>query len=166
MKRQEKNSTDITTKINNLAKSLDLGSGDETTLLEIEKTDDPNIKKLHLKKGSWDSNNPWLAIDKDDEKKIYAFVPAEILSKALISSKEAQQENFNLKLEKTIWQNIPIDFEDVRVVAMDEIKKLASKQGDKMVVSVNLEQLIQKIKDEHPNLFINMQELYPQLNHN
>ena len=162
--KKENNSTDVTTNLNNLAKNLDLGNGEETTLLEIENTDDPNIKKLHLKKGSWESNNPWLAVDKNDEKKIYAFVPVDILSKALNTSREVQQENFNLKLEKTIWQNIPIDFEDVRIVAMDEIKKLAAKQKDKTVVSVNLEQLIQKIKSEHPNLFLNIKELYPQLN--
>ncbi len=162
--KKENNSTDITTNLDNLAKNLDLGNGEETTLLEIENTDDPNIKKLHLKKGSWESNNPWLAVDKNDEKKVYAFVPVDILSKVLNSSREIQQENFNLKLEKTIWQNIPIDFEDVRIVAMDEIKKLAAKQKDKTVVSVNLEQLIQKIKSEHPNLFLNIKELYPQLN--
>ncbi len=158
-----KNNNNITTKLNELAKSLDLIGSDETTLLEIESTDDPNVKKLSLKKGSWDSNNTWFAVDKDDNNKLYAFVPTEILTKILNTTKEAQQENFNLKLEKTIWQNIPIDFEDVRVVAMDEIRKLAAKQGDKTVVSVNLEELIQKIKSEHPNLFLNIQELYPQL---
>ncbi len=166
---EEKDETynlELVKKINALSKSLGF-TQDNQTLLEIKKTNDKNIKELHLKNGSWESSEPWFAIDTDDEQKAYAFIPADAFSQMIEAMKTAQQENFNLKLEKTIWQNVPIDFEDVWVVAMEDIRAHARRENPKKPVSIDLDKLLKKIKKEHPNLFINLKEFIPaQLNNN
>ena len=146
-------------KVDLLSKSLGFGKNDKT-LFEIKKTADPKVKELHLQSGSWESEDAWFAIDEEDTKKAYAFIPSDSFSQMLKVLKQAQKENFDLKLEKTIWQNIPNDFDDVWVVAMDEIKNLAQNEGNKPV-SIDLEKLITDIKEDHPNLFINLKEFYP-----
>ncbi|HIP60616.1 MAG TPA: DUF2603 domain-containing protein [Campylobacterales bacterium] len=163
-KKDEKYDIELAEKINALSKSLGF-TRDNQTLLEIKKTDDKNIKELHLKNGSWESSEPWFAIDTDDEQKAYAFIPADAFSQMIEAMKTAQQENFNLKLEKTIWQNVPIDFEDVWVVAMEDIRTHARRESPEKPVSIDLDKLLKKIKKEHPNLFINLKEFIPpQLN--
>ena len=151
---------DIVDKINALSDKLGL-SREHRTLLVIKDTDDPNIKELYLKEGSWNNEEPWFAIEDNNEKKAYAFIPAEAFAQIIDTLRHAQQENFNLKLEKTIWQNIPADFEDVWVVAMEEIRKYAQQNDPDKPVSVDLDKLIKKIKKEHPNLFINIKDFMP-----
>ena len=151
-------------KVDLLSKSLGFGEQDKT-LFEIKKTNDPKVKELHLQSGSWESEDPWFAIDEEDTKKAYAFIPSDSFTQMLKVLQQTQKENFDLKLEKTIWQNIPNDFDDVWIVAMDEIKKLAQDEGNKPV-SVDLEKLITDIKKDHPNLFINLREFYPQVENN
>ncbi len=151
---------DIIEKIDALTDKLGL-SREHRTLLGIKDTDDPNIKELYLKEGSWDSNDPWFAIEDNNEKKAYAFIPADAFSQIIDALRHAQQENFNLKLEKTIWQNIPADFEDVWVVAMEEIRKHAMQNDPSKPISIDLDKLIKKIKKEHPNLFINIRDFMP-----
>jgi hypothetical protein len=148
-------------KIDNLSKSLGLNEKDKT-LFSIKSTDDPNVKELHLESGSKNPEDPWFAIEEDNDKKAYAFIPLEAFSQMINILKNVQKENFDLKLEKTIWQNIPQDFDDVWVVAMDEIKRLAAKE-DKQPISVDLDKLIKDIKAKHPNLFINLRDFYPPL---
>ncbi len=151
----------IIEKIHSLSTKLGLKPGHET-LVEIEDTDDPHIKQLRLIQGSWDSEDPWFAIEKKNDKKAYAFIPAEAFSHLIDTLRRTQQENFNLKLEKTIWQNVPADFEDVWVVAMEEIRKYAKEKNPDKPVSIDLDKLIKKIKREHPNLFINIRDFMPQ----
>jgi hypothetical protein len=148
-------------KINALSKSLGFNQENQT-FMEIRKTDDKDIKELHLKNGSWDSEEPWFAIDHDDNKKAYAFIPADAFKQMIKTLKIVQKENFDLKLEKTIWQNVPIDFEDVWVVAMDEIKEKARAEDPSRPISLDLDKLLKNIKKEHPNLFINLKEFIPQ----
>ena len=71
--------------------------------------------------------------------------------------KELQKENFELKLEKAIYQQIPIDFNDAWIVAMDEIKK----QGKNGLVEMNidLDKLMSEVKRQHPNLFVDMEAM-------
>ncbi len=160
MTMNDEKKTDLIKKVETLSKSLGFGENDKT-LFEIKKTDNPKVKELHLKSGSWESKDAWFAIDEEDTKKAYAFIPSDTFSQMLKILKEAQKENFDLKLEKTIWQNVPNDFDDVWVVAMDEIKNLAQNEGNKPV-SIDLEKLIADIKKEYPNLFINLKDFYPQ----
>ncbi len=152
---------DIIEKIDSLSDKLGL-SRKHRTLLGIKDTDDPNVKELYLKEGDWNEDEPWFAIEDNNDKKAYAFIPADAFAQLIDTLRQSQQENFNLKLEKTIWQNIPADFEDVWVVAMDEIRRYAQHNEPGKPVSIDLDKLIKKIKKEHPNLFINLRDFMPQ----
>ncbi len=157
---KKNNHQEVIKKIDSLSENLGLKKENQT-LLTIKKTDDPNKKELYLEQGSWDSTDPWFAIDEDDQKHAYAFIPADAFAQMIDTLRHAQHENFNLKLEKTIWQNIPADFEDVWVVAMDEIRNHARKEDPNKPISIDLEKLISNIKKEHPNLFINIKDFMP-----
>jgi hypothetical protein len=157
MQEKEKN---VLQKINALSKSLGFDLENQT-FVEIRTTEQEDIKELHLKNGSWESEAPWFAIDHDNDQKAYAFIPAEAFSQMVQTLKTVQKENFDLKLEKTIWQNVPIDFEDVWIVAMEEIKEKARAHDSSKPVSLDLDKLIRGIKKEHPNLFINLKEFTP-----
>ncbi len=135
-------------------------NGDRTVLILKSSEEDPKEKTLKLISGSWDNEGPWFIVD--EKNKIHTALPVEVTVKLLESLRRAQEENFNLKLEKSIWQNVPIDFEDVWVVAMDEIKKMAKESKDKNILSINVDKLVKKIKKEHPNLFIDMQKIFLQ----
>ena len=130
-------------------------------LLELKKTDDKNIKELHVKSGSFDTKEPWFVTDSEDENKAYAVLPMEAFNQLVKTMKEIQQENFNLKLEKSILSHVPTDFEDVWVVAMDRIEDLIDKENPNKPISIDIDKLVKDIKDEHPNLFINMKNFFP-----
>jgi len=142
--------------INEISSNTDINLS--KTVVEIESTDDLHVKKLNLKSGSWNSSEPWLIVD--ENQKINTMLPIQSINKIIENYKASQEENFNLKLEKTIWQNVPIDFQDVRTVAMEEINKIAlNEQKDEKVIDINLEKLIKKIKKEYPNLFLNINDM-------
>jgi hypothetical protein len=155
---QEKNKfSNALEKIESISKDIGLSKKDKKTILKIEKTDNPDIKTLNLQSGSWEANEPWFVIDEDNN--IHTLVSIESLLKIIEALKLAQQENFNQKLEKTIWQHIPIDFQDVWVVAMDEIKRIAASSKDKKNINIDIEKLIKSIKSKHPNLFFNLKDI-------
>lgn len=156
---------EIIGKIDKLSEKLGLDNLKTKNLLQIKKTENPDNKTLELTQGDWNWDEPMFAIDEEDSKKVYTFVPVETLNSIMSLLKTTQQENFDLKLEKTIWQHIPADFDDVWVVAMDEIKKEAQKSNGNKVVNINLNALINKIKKEHPNLFLDIRAFYQNNNH-
>ncbi|WP_458700936.1 DUF2603 domain-containing protein [Sulfurospirillum sp. 1307] len=142
--------------INDLSK--DLGFDDEKTVIEVKSTDNQDIKQLSLKSGSWDSEEPWFVVD--ENQKLHTMISLKSINQIIQNYKETMEENFQLKLEKAIWKSIPIDFQDVWVVAMDEIKKMATSQNkETRNLNVDLEALIKKIKTKHPNLFLDLKDL-------
>jgi len=146
----------ITDIISGISDSTDLNLS--KTLVEIEPTDDLQVKKLNLKSGTWDSKEPWLIVDENQN--INTLLPISSVNKIIENYKASQEENFNLKLEKTIWQNVPIDFHDVHAVAMSEIEKIAlNEHKSKNATNINLEKLLKKIRKEYPNLFLNIKDM-------
>jgi hypothetical protein len=154
MDEKNKKELSIYEMINKISKDMNI---DDKTVIEIEDTENPEIKRLSLKSGSWEASEPWFIVD--EHKKLHTMISMDSITKIINNFKATQQENFNLKLEKTIWQNIPIDFHDVWAVAMDEIKNLTKNNGDSKVINVDLEALVAKIKKEHPNLFLDLKDL-------
>lgn len=137
--------------IEKIAKGLDVSKQKEQTLLEISSSEQENAKILTLKRGSWSGKEPWFVLD--EKQKLHALIPIEALSKVMENLKQMEEEAFSMKLEKSILQQLPIDFQDVWTVAMVEVQKKKTKD-------IDFEKLIRKIKKEHPNLFLDLRDLY------
>ncbi|AKF24598.1 hypothetical protein YH65_03730 [Sulfurovum lithotrophicum] len=130
------------------------------TVFEMSSTDDPEIKELIHKSGEWSENKPMFIYDKEDPHHAYVFISAERFANLLNTLQATNQENFDLKLEKSILKQTPVDFHDVWVVAMDRIQKIIQEQKEKGEPhTINLDQLISDIKREYPALFINLSEV-------
>ncbi|NLC28160.1 MAG: DUF2603 domain-containing protein [Campylobacteraceae bacterium] len=142
--------------IQTIAKRIGIEEKVEKTVFEISDTENPNEKTLTLKSGSWEGAEPWFAID--EKQKLHTLISIESLTKMVDSLRKSQQESFNLKLEKTIWQHIPVDFQDVWAVAMDEIRQLAFKANGAKTISIDLDRLVANIKKRHPNLFVDLKD--------
>ena len=127
------------------------------TVIEIKKSDNPNEKILDLKSGDWGDKEPWFIID--ENQKMHTMVSIDTMHKLIENFRQLQKDNFDLKLEKTILQYVPIDYQDVWTVAMDEIKNIASSSSKKSL-NIDLEKLLRKIRKDHPNLFLNLQDLF------
>lgn len=137
--------------IEKIAKGLDVSKQKEQTLLEISSSEQENAKILTLKRGSWSGKEPWFVLD--EKQKLHALIPIEALSKVMENLKQMEEEAFSMKLEKSILQQLPIDFQDVWTVAMEEVQKRKSKD-------IDFEKLVRKIKKDHPNLFLDLRDLY------
>ena len=65
------------------------------TVFEISQGED-NEKKLTLKNGSWSDEEPWFGIDENNE--VHTMISIKSLANLIAATKNAMQENFNLKL--------------------------------------------------------------------
>lgn len=143
-------------KIDEFSKALGLDDDKEKTVFEIIEDDDKNKKTLCLKSGSWGNEEPWFGVDKDDD--IHIMVSLKSLMTFMNSYKNMAIENFDLRLEKTILKQLPIDFGDVWVVCMDEIKNMAKQNQNETNLNINLDDIVKKVKEKYPNLFVDMSQ--------
>jgi len=137
-------------KISNLAKNFGLDR-DEHTIVKIKDTDNPNQKLLELQSGSFEESKPWFVID--DDNRIYPIINDDAMIKVFQTLKSSLQDNFNIKLEKAILEQMPVDFSDVWAVVMNEIKK---ETKVKPIAKINVEKIVKDVKKFHPNLFFQL----------
>lgn len=131
--------------IENISHTLGISDRERITF-DIEEIS-PNELRVRIVNGTKNFKSPWFAIKNEEP---YIFMPAEILDMVFRMLRTAQKESFELRLERSIWQHMPIDFGDVWRVAMDELAR------SNFAKEPDLEKLIAKIKQEHPNLFVDM----------
>lgn len=134
-----------------------LGGEEEKTIFEIADGNDKNEKMLTLKSGSWSSKEPWFGID--ENKNLHTMVSIKSLNNLIEAYKKLAKENFDLRLEKSIAGHLPINFGDVWTVCMDDIQKIALANPDKSVLNLNLNAVVSNVKKNHPNLFINIENI-------
>ncbi|BCD61536.1 MULTISPECIES: DUF2603 domain-containing protein [Nitratiruptor] len=146
----------LLSQINKMAGQLGIENPANVTVVKLEDTEDPNKKTLELIQGSWENNAPWFVIGK--ENKVFVLSSLEAMLHLIKSLNEAKYENFNLKLEKAILENLPIDFNDVWVVAMNEIQKRLAESKNKNLLDIDIKKLVQDIKKNHPNLFMRLKD--------
>jgi hypothetical protein len=144
-------------KVKLISKHLGLDPRTPKTVVKM-KDIDAATKGLMLKRGDWNNKQePWFVIDENAS--IDIQVSVESVIRLIDSIRVISSENFNLKLEKAIWQHIPTDFDDVWIVAMDRIKEIASQSPSANAINIDVDKIVKDIKDAHPNLFINMQDM-------
>ena len=131
--------------IENISHTLGISDRERITF-DIEEVSS-NELRVRIVNGTKNFKSPWFAIKTEEP---YIFMPAEILDMVFRMLRTAQKESFDLRLERSIWQHMPIDFGDVWRVAMDELAR------GNFAKEPDLEKLIAKIKQEHPNLFVDM----------
>jgi hypothetical protein len=92
-----------------------------------------------------DLENPlWILMLED---KLKVVLEVDEYMNLMESLKNVMKENFELKLEKAILSEFPVDYDDVKAVVLEEMKQNAD-------ASIN--EIIDKVKLEHPNLFYNL----------
>ena len=98
---------------------------------------------IEVKQGNLE-NSLWIMKIKDDVKVV---LDIDEYLKIMKLNEKLLKEVFELKLEKTILSEFPIDYDDVKAVVLEKMKKNENK---------SLEDIVDKIKLEHPNLFYNL----------
>ena len=97
-------------------------------------------KDFNLKEG--DIENPLWIIETEDKLKV--AIDLEEYISIMEDMKKLLKENFDLKLEREILSEFPVDYDDVKAVVLEEMKENPEKK---------LEDIVKKVKLEHPNLF-------------
>ena len=85
-------------------------------------------------------------VEVNDE--IRVALKAEEYLKEMELLKKSLKENFELKLEKAILSEFPIDYDDVKAVVLEEMKKNED---------ASIDEVVNRVKLEHPNLFYNLE---------
>lgn len=136
--------------INDFSKYLGMKKRDLTIFEMLSKE---NEYRLRLKNSKLNRVEPWFIIDENGG--THALISLHSLNNLLDTLKKNQKEIFELKLEKAIYQQMPVDFNDAWAVAMDAVEKIVRVTGVARA-NVDLDRLLEDIKKEHPNLFIDM----------
>jgi len=126
----------------------DKKSKKRATIVDLES----GKKELVMQNSDWCEDEP-LYVESEDGKKTFVMINHDSFKELVKIVKKHQEEAFKLKLEKEILQSMPIDFDDVWVVAMNEIKKSAASNGK----NVDTKDIIKNIKKSYPNLFFDME---------
>lgn len=111
-------------------------------------------KEITYSEESWNGKDTLFL--KSDSGDAYVMMDERSYNKIVKLLRSHQDEMLRLRLEKEILQNMPIDFDDVWIVAMNEIRKSVQVGQSKHIDTRNV---VRSIKKTHPNLFFDMESL-------
>ena len=87
------------------------------------------------------TEKPWLI---ESDGKNYVLLEEEQYDDLINLLKDVLEQNLELKMEQRILNEMPIDLEDVKMVVKKEIEKDNS---------LSIDEAIEKVKKDYPNLF-------------
>ena len=120
----------------------------------LNKIDSTNAL-IALQKGELNNENIWLLKDNEDNE--FALIPSQALNILNQRIRDLQEERFFIRLEREIAQQMPIDMDDVMVIASEYIESFRKK--DASLPLLNARSIARDLKKQHPNLFFNLQDL-------
>jgi len=100
------------------------------------------VKCNNLEVLEGDLSSPLWILTHGDE--IRVVLEVDEYMKLMDTLKNVMKENFELKLEKAILGEFPIDYDDVKAVVLEEMKQKED---------ATIDEILDKVKLEHPNLF-------------
>ncbi|WP_277640169.1 DUF2603 domain-containing protein [Wolinella succinogenes] len=112
-----------------------------------------NEALLELTKGRLGNEEPCHVKGAQGEE--YVMLPKHLLLGLVNLLQKGREERVKLNLERDILQQMPIDFEDVWEVALQEIHR-----ENANLSYVDTKRLIKEIKRRHPNLFFQLGDLF------
>lgn len=121
----------------------------DTSVARIMLSDDPNKISLEVLSGNWMAADNKFVIDEKGVR--YTLIDNDTMKDLTAYLKMLQAENVELKLERAILLEMPIDFGDVHAIAKKKIDEKVKKGA--RLQSINIPNLIKEIKKEYPNLF-------------
>ena len=111
------------------------------------------LKKLEVELESGKlENKPWVLYDEEKDEE-YVLVDAVQYKKLLDLIEDILENTFDLKLEKYLSNEMPIDMEDAKLV----VKKVMDENN------IGIVEAIEKVKKNYPNLFFK-NDMYELLN--
>ncbi|WP_066386916.1 DUF2603 domain-containing protein [Helicobacter himalayensis] len=120
----------------------------------LNKIDSKNAL-IALQKGELKNENIWLLRDNEDNE--FALIPSQVLNTLNQRMRDLQEERFFIRLEREIAQQMPIDMDDVVVIASEYIESFRKKDGS--LPLLNARAIARDLKKQYPNLFFNLQDL-------
>ncbi len=120
----------------------------------LNKIDSKNAL-IALQKGELKNENIWLLKDNEDNE--FVLIPSQVLNTLNQRMRDLQEERFFIRLEREIAQQMPIDMDDVVVIASEYIESLRKKDGS--LPLLNARAIARDLKKQYPNLFFNLQDL-------
>lgn len=107
--------------------------------------------------GSWSSEGAKTLIDESGKR--FVVMPEEQATRIDIALRALQEEAFRLKLEKAIFQQMPLDFEDVWAVALSQLQQLRKQNPGQNLNIDEILDVIKTIKKKHSNLFFDVNDI-------
>lgn len=127
--------------------------------INAKKIDDTKML-LELQKGEFSSNEAWILKDEEDNE--YVVIPESVLKNIILSVRKAHEDKLKVEIERDIFAHTPIDFDDVKAVAINKLEKCRKSDGS--LPKIDTQSFVNQIKKEYPNLFFNIDEYFRKQN--
>lgn len=110
---------------------------------------------LAMERGGFSKEDLWFLRDEEGEE--YVVFPQKLFIHLLSRIRTTQEEKLVMMLEKDIISQMPIDFDDVMVVAKNTLETLRLSDGN--LPEINTASFAKELKKKYPNLFFDLEYL-------